>query len=305
MFADNEWRRGIVQDCRGSLRSVVLVAGLLAAAPATAAAVPDGATTLKHSAGSGARGGANLLAGSPRIGAIEALMPRRGRDAGRLIVWARVDHAPGTARALARRRPETIHSGRVVARVGKRSRFATHRLELHRSRVAHGYFLRFPKRATQALAAGVVRRVPLSLRVAQTLDLNSDGDREDRALATTSRAVQLARPATSIEPEDGTYTGTPSGDSLQVSGGAVTHYTFGGSCAAINGISAPINPSDGSFGWVVDGSGQPETTITSVDHGQFSSNSAVAFDVHITRFDPFGCMTERRDSLQLNTSPSR
>jgi hypothetical protein len=220
MFADNDRRRGIVQDCRGSLRGVALVAlaaALSAAAPATAAAVPGGGTTLKHSAGSGARGGENLLAGSPRIGTIRARVPRRGRDAGRLILWVRVHHAPGTPRALARERPETIHSGRVVARVGKRSRFATDRLELDGSRVARGYFLRFPRRATRALAAGGARRVTVSVRVTQTLDLDSDGDREDRALATTTRNVPLVPPATAIEPPDGKYVDVdPNGGSYVV-----------------------------------------------------------------------------------------
>jgi hypothetical protein len=50
-----------------------------------------------------------LLAGSPRIGTIRALIPKQGRDAGRLIVWVRVDHASGTPRAVARERPETVH----------------------------------------------------------------------------------------------------------------------------------------------------------------------------------------------------
>jgi hypothetical protein len=302
MFADKETRGGSVQDWRGSLRGVALVAlaAALLAAPATAAAMPDGATTDRHSAGSGAGGGEKLLAGSPRIGTVEALVPRRGRDAGRLIVWVRVDHAPGTPRALAGQRPETIHSGRVVARVGKRSRFATHRLDLHRSRVAHGYFLRFPKQATRALAAGGGRRVPVSLRVAQTLDLDSDGDHEERALTATARNVSLVRPATSIEPKDGTYTGQPSGDSLQVSQGIVTHYRFGGPCTAEDTPPpTPINPSDGSFHFD-DLSGGPDFTQTSVD-GQFSSNTAVALDITITHA---GCESEDQASLQLSSSPS-
>ena len=286
MFADTGNRPGRVEHCRRrSLRGVglvVLAAALSAAPPATAAAVPGGATTDTPSAGSGARGSENLLAGSPRIRAVEALVPRRGRDAGRLIVWVRVEHAPGTARALARQRPETIHSGRVVARVGKRSRFATHRLELDRSRVAYGYFLRFSKRATRALAAGRDRRVPVSLRVAQTLDLDSDGDREDRALATTTRAVQLARPATTIEPADGEYVSAlpNNSDGLRVSQGAVTHYVFGfaGSCV-VGDVDdnlkppVPINPSDGTFTFISSPPSQLGVVTTITVEGQFSNNA--------------------------------
>jgi hypothetical protein len=42
-----------------------------------------------------AEAGGGLLAGSPRIETIRALVPREGRDAGRVIVWVRVDHASG------------------------------------------------------------------------------------------------------------------------------------------------------------------------------------------------------------------
>jgi hypothetical protein len=259
MFAITDSRCGSFERRRRSLRGVglaALAAGLVAAAPATDAAVPGGAAALTHSAGSGAGGDENLLAGSPRISTVRALVPRRGRHAGRLIVWARVDHAPGTPRALARELPETIHSGRVVARVGKRSRFATHRLDLHRSPVAHGYFLRFPRRATQALAAGS-GRVPVSLRVAQTVDLNSDGDHEDRALATTTRNVPLARPAVSIEAKDGYYSSTlpQTYDHMQVYKGAVTQYGFVSGAHGPCGIgpgdilpkSAPVDPTNGTF----------------------------------------------------------
>ena len=40
-----------------------------------------------------AQSGAPLLAGKPRIATIRALVPREGRDAGRLIVWVRVVRA--------------------------------------------------------------------------------------------------------------------------------------------------------------------------------------------------------------------
>jgi hypothetical protein len=282
MFADTDRRPGSFERRVRSLRGVALVAlaaALSAALPAAAAALPGGAATLTQSAGSGARGTDNLLAGSPRIGTVEALVPRRGRHAGRLIVWVRVDHAPGTARALARELPETIHSGRVVARVGKRSRFATDRPELHRSPVAHGYFVRFPKPATRALAAGG-GRVPVSVRVTQTLDLDSDGDSEDRALATTTRNVQVATPAVSIEPKDGYYDSTLDNyDFLRVSKNAVTQYGFVSGADGPCGIGpanilpkpAPVNPTTGKFS-INDtfsvGPGNP--TSTTVVEGHFA-----------------------------------
>jgi hypothetical protein len=285
---------------------LVALAAASLAAPAAAAAMPDGATTDRHSAGSGE----NLLAGSPRIGAVEALVPRRGRHAGRLLVWVRVEHAPGTARAIARQLPETIHSGRAVARVGERSRFATHRLELDRSRVAHGYFLRFSKPATRALlAARGGRRVRVSLRVAQTLDLDSDGDREDRALATATRNIPLARPATTIEPEDGTYNSILNHPyTLQVSQGAVTRYRFAGSCPAFNRFDAPINPSDGKF-TISDSrgiGGAPDLTPIVDVTGQFSSNTALTLGGTITEVPREGGSSttcDATDSLSL-TPPS-
>ena len=93
---------------------------------------------------------ADLIAGSPRISTIRAFVPARGRDAGRMVVWVRVGHAPGTRRALARERPETVHTGRVVVRVGDTSRFATEQLDLDGRRLLHGYHLRFPRGAVQA-----------------------------------------------------------------------------------------------------------------------------------------------------------
>ena len=43
----------------------------------------------------------------------------------------------------------------------------------------------------------------MSVRVQQTIDLDSDGDSDDRALTSAMRNVPLARPALSIEPSDG------------------------------------------------------------------------------------------------------
>jgi hypothetical protein len=316
MFADTKKRYVSFEHRRRSLRGVglvVLTAALVAAAPATAEAVPGDASTLTHSAGSGARGDAKLLAGSPRIAAIEALVPRRGRYAGRLIVWVRVDHAPATARALARKRPETIHTGHVVARVGKLSRFATQRLELDRTRLAHGYFLRFSKPATRAVAAGAGGRVRVALRVAQTLDLDSNRDREDRALATTTRNVPLARSATTIEPADGEYVSADNGDSIQVLNGAVTFYNFfakptlDGVCGgADHQYQGPINPRDGTFSINDTYLNRTETEgLQTTGYGQFSSNTALTFrgTIQLVGLDGDGvlCNALFKDTLSLST----
>ena len=150
-----------------------------------------------------ARVGDALLAGKPRITTIRALVPREGRDAGRLIVWVQVAHASGTSRAVARERPETVHSGRVVVRVAGARRVASQRPVLDRRRRDHGYHFRFSRSATRAIGAGTTRRIRVSVRVAQAVDLDSDGDSEDRAVATTARSVPLASPATAIVPSDG------------------------------------------------------------------------------------------------------
>ncbi|HEY1277864.1 MAG TPA: hypothetical protein VGF25_23355, partial [Thermoleophilaceae bacterium] len=145
----------------------------------------------------------NVLSGKPRVGTVRAMVPRRGRDAGRLVVWVRVDHAAGTLRGVLGERPETVHRGRVVARVGGVSRVATRQLDLDRRRVAGGYFLRFPRSTGRAVASGAARRVPVSVSVSQTVDLDSDGDAEERAAVAATRRVALATPATTIEPKDG------------------------------------------------------------------------------------------------------
>ena len=179
-------------------------------------------------------------------------IPREGRDAGRVVVWVRVDHARGTRRALARERPETVHTDRVVARIGKTSRFATRRLDLDRRRTPAGYHFRFPRSAIQGSAAQTGRRVRVSLRVAQTVDPESDGARDDRALTSTAQSVPLASTALSIEPGDG-YFVNGVGDRLQMSAGhVVSYFFFSGTDSPCgdgpaNIVSAPIDPQTGQF----------------------------------------------------------
>jgi len=193
-----------------------------------------------------------LFAGSPRVETIRALVPRKGRDAGRVVVWVRVDHARGTRRAVAKERPETVHKGRVIARIGGATRVAMQRLDLDRRGAPGGYHFRFQRSSIRATAAQAARRVPVSVRVAQTVDLDSDGDTEDRALTSTTRSVPLARPELSIEPRDGDYE-NGANDSLEVSAGYVTSFFFmsgtNSPCGIgpANEVRAPIDPQTGDF----------------------------------------------------------
>jgi hypothetical protein len=232
-----------------------------------------------------AEAGGGLLAGSPRIETIRALVPRAGRDAGRLVVWVRVDYAGGTRRAVARERPETVHTGRVVVRLGEASRVATQRLDLDRRRPPAGYHFRFPRSSIRATAAQAGRRVPVSVRVAQTVDLDSDGDSEDRALTSTTRRVPLARPQISIEPRDGDYE-NGAGDSLEVSGGYVVSFFFMSGTSSpcgigpANTVRAPIDPQTGQFSFT---STNPQTDppATTTAKGTFSDATDLTLDASI------------------------
>jgi hypothetical protein len=169
-------------------------------------------------------------------------------------VWVRVDHAPGTLRGVLRERPETVHLARVVARVRGSSRVATSQLDLDRRRIAGGYFLRFSKSDARAATAAAARRVPVSLSVTQTVDVDADGKSDDRAAVAASRRVALATPATTIEPKDGRYQSPDNpNDYLQVATGQVVHFFFwsaiNGPCHAGPGadVQAPIDPQTGRF----------------------------------------------------------
>ena len=146
-----------------------------------------------------------LLAGSPRVETVRVLAPRDSRHAGRVVVWVQVSHARGTRRALLRERPETLHTGRVAVRIGRTSRVTRRRIDLSRLRASTGYHLRFPRSALRGVASGAGRRVPVSLRVAQTVDLQATVQSEDRALTSTARSVPLVSTQLSIEPSDGYY----------------------------------------------------------------------------------------------------
>jgi hypothetical protein len=232
----------------------------------------------------------NLLADKPRIGTVRAMIPQRGRDAGRLVVWVRVDHAPGTLRGVLRERPETVHTGRVIARVAGASRVASGRLDLDTRPLPDGYFLRFPKSTGRAMASGATRRVSVSLRVAQTVDVDSDGDNDDRAGAATTRRVALATPANTIEPKDGRYQNLDSAtDYLRVAGGQVVHYFFLASLSPCgfgpaDNVQAPIDPQTGQFSFAdtVPGAGPPATTVV---NGRFRDTTSSVVDAAITSND--------------------
>jgi hypothetical protein len=229
---------------------------------------------------------AKLLAGSPRIETIRVMAPREGRDAGRVVVWVRVDHARGTRRAIARERPETVHGGRVVARIGNASRVVTRRLDLNRRRAAGGYHLRFPRSSIRATAAQGGRRVPVSARVAQTVDLQSDGDSEDRAVASTSRSVPLASTELSIEPRDGYYV-NGNGDRLQVGAGHVLDFFFFSGTTSPCGVGpadnvmAPIDPQTGQFSFT-SSSADLQPPVSTTAQGTFTDTTDMTLDATVT-----------------------
>ena len=65
----------------------------------------------------------------------------------------------------------------------------------------------------------------MSVRVAQTVDLEADGETEDRAVTSSSQNVPLASAELSIKPRDGYYV-NGSGDQLQVSAAHVASFFF-------------------------------------------------------------------------------
>jgi hypothetical protein len=228
----------------------------------------------------------NLLAGSPRIDTVRALAPKRGRHAGRLVVWTRVIHPRGTRRALARERPESFHSARVVARVGKASRVAREHLDLGRRRLAEGYHFRFPRSAVRAAQAGGRGRVLVSVSLVQTVDLDSDGDSEDRARAAAVRRVPLARPAVSIEPRDG-YFVNGAGDNLLVSGGKVVAFVFSSGTASPCGVgpadyaSAPIDPQTGMFSFNITTTAGLTPPVNTTAQGTFTDTLSLTLDADV------------------------
>jgi hypothetical protein len=233
-----------------------------------------------------AEAGAGLLAGSPRIETVRALVPRKGRDAGRVVVWVRVDHASGTRRAVARKRPETFHMGRVTARIGGVSRVATRPLDLDRRRTPGGYYFRFPRSSVRAMKAQAVGSVSVSVRVAQTVDLDSDGNPEDRAATSTTQRVPLARPEQSIEPQDGDYENS-AGDTLTVKSGYVTYFFFISGASSpcgvgpANTVQAPIDPVTGEFSFTSSNQ-QISPPVSVAAMGTFSDNTDTSLDASVT-----------------------
>ena len=256
-----------------------------AALAAIPVAAMIGVSMLAWSGPAEARGG--LLAGSPQIETVRVLAPKEGRYAGRVVVWVRVDHASATRRAVARERPETIHTGRVIARVGKASRVATRRLDLDRRRAPGAYYFRFSRSSVRGTAAQAGRRVRVSARVAQTVDLDSDGDIEDRALTSATRRVRLARPETSIEPRDGGYENSAN-DSLQVSAGYVVSFSFisgtSSPCGVgpANNVQAPIDPQTGQFSFNSTNTRRRGPSINTTAKGTFGDNTDLELDASVT-----------------------
>jgi hypothetical protein len=113
-------------------------------------------------------------------------------------------------------------------------RFASKRLALEGQRSLGGYHLRFSHAATRKVLGGGARRIRVSVRMAQTVYLDSGGGREDRALTSTTRTLPLATAATAIVPTDGWYVGD-SKNRFLVEQGSVVHCDLPGggssSCA--------------------------------------------------------------------------
>ena len=221
-----------------------------------------------------------LFLDSPRVGQLRALVPQEGRDAGHLIVWARVSHASPSVRAVARERPQTIHTGRVTVRVGRVKRFASKRLEFVAKRLVGGYHLRFSRVATRALLSGASRRIRVSVRMSQTVDVDSDGDTEDRQTTAALRTVPVATPATAIVPTDGWYIGD-SQNRFLVEAGSVVHYDLpggGATCAnTANAVSAPVDPQTGTFSFDDD-----DFADTKVNGQFFVSNPGYNAEINAT-----------------------
>ena len=122
----------------------------------------------------------------------------------------------------------------------------------------------------------------------QTVDLDSDGDNEDRALTSSSRSVSLARPATSIEPTEGYYVSLLNDtDDLDVANGAVTGYSllsgtsvgcYIGPANEANQIKAPVDPQTGQFSFTDTSGPYISPTVTTTVQGTFTSSSEATFD---------------------------
>jgi hypothetical protein len=125
--------------------------------------------------------------------------------------------------------------------------------------------------------------VAVSARVVQTLDLDSDGRSEDRAVASTNRRVPLARPATSIEPADGDYQNSAQ-DHIQVAGGYVVHFGFlsglDSPCrfGVAASVIAPIDPQTGLFSFTHTETG-PNSTTTVL--GDFRDATSLVVDATV------------------------
>jgi hypothetical protein len=126
--------------------------------------------------------------------------------------------------------------------------------------------------------------------VSQTVDLDSDGDAEERAAVAATRRVALATPATTIEPKDGRYQNVDTGtDYLRVAGGQVVHYFFLATASPCgvgpaDDVQAPIDPQTGefSFGDTVPG---VDPAVTTFVEGRFRNATSSVVDAAITAHD--------------------
>ena len=126
----------------------------------------------------------------------------------------------------------------------------------------------------------------MSVRVAQTVDLEADGETEDRAVTSSSQNVPLASAELSIKPRDGYYV-NGSGDQLQVSAAHVASFFFfsgtDSPCGVgpANNVMAPIDPQTGQFTFTssIPGLQPPANTAA---QGTFTDATDMTLDATIT-----------------------
>lgn len=201
------------------------------------------------------------LAPGTKVGEIRLLAPRRTAERGTLAAWVRVRHSAPRAGVDAGRLAGASNAIRLRFSVtGNRqtvSRTIERSLPLDgRKGDEAGYQIRIPARTATRLTGGA-KRLRVTVRAIQTLDLDGDGSADGRRTASRSASLAPRSVAAVVSPADGFYTGpvarpgaTTVGLLMRVSGGNITQVGAGAgpSCPTnIISTSTPIDPATGSF----------------------------------------------------------